>query len=153
MFFKRIICPQAGIGWLVGTTLVVLTQTMTAPARAEDQAPLCTDAGWVKKIKTQYEGNDELKGINLKLREIKDIKEMHFGPAPKSFNQYSSANHYITNVRWCSGIAVLSNGETDTLYWHMADEKNGERHIIHYDHCSPRHNLLDTECASHREFR
>jgi hypothetical protein len=125
---------------------------VAAPARADDQAPpLCTDAGWVKKIKTQYEAVEEIVGENLKLKEIREVKELQFGPAPKSFNQYSSTNHFIANVRWCSGIAVIASGQTDPVYWHLADEKNGERHSIQYDQCSAKHDLYKDQCVSYRE--
>lgn len=125
-----------------------------APARAQEQQPPgCTEPSSVKRIKAQYDGAEEMLQGTRRIKEIKDVQETYYGAAPKSFNQYANSNDHIVNVRWCQATLVLNDGQADTLYWYLADEQKGERHSTLYDHCSTKHNTLDTNCAKYREHR
>jgi hypothetical protein len=135
------------------TTLSALSLLAIAPAQAQQQPPNCTDDDSLKGIRRQYNGLDEINNATVKIREVKDVKETYYGAAPKSFNQYANSNDRILNVRWCQATLVLNNGQDDTVYWFLADEQQGDRHSTVQDHCSTRHNLLDSTCAKWREHR
>jgi hypothetical protein len=125
-----------------------------APARAQEQQPPgCGEERWVKRVKAQYDGAEEMLQGTRRIKEIKDVKETYYGAAPKSFNQYANSNDRIVNVRWCQATLVLSDGQGDTLYWYLADEQKGEKHSTLSDHCSTKHNTLDTNCSKYREHR
>jgi hypothetical protein len=131
---------------------VILSPVM--PARAQEQQPPgCAEERWVKTIKKQYDGAEEMLQGTRRIKEIKDVKETHFGAAPKSFNQYANSNDRILNVRWCQAALVLNDGQGDTLYWYLADEQKGEKHSTLYDHCSTKHNIVDESCAKYREHK
>jgi hypothetical protein len=125
-----------------------------APARAQEQQPPgCGEAPWVKRVKAQYDGAEEMLQGTRRIKEIKDVKETYYGAAPKSFNQYANSNDHIVNVRWCQATLVLNDGQGDSLYWYLADEQKGEKHSTLLDHCSTKHNTLDTDCSKYREHR
>jgi hypothetical protein len=125
-----------------------------APARAQEQPPPgCAEEHWVKRVKAQYDGAEEMRPGTLRIKEIKDVKETYFGAAPKSFNQYANSNDRIVSVRWCQATLVLNDGQGDTLFWFLADELKGEKHSTVSDHCSTKHNTLDTNCSKYREHR
>jgi hypothetical protein len=48
-------------------------------------------------------------------------------------------------------MAMLVGGKTDPVYWRMDYVVAGSGHSINFDHCSPKHDLLDTACQKHRE--
>ena len=134
------------------TALSAFSLLSAAPARAQ-HPPNCTDAESVKGIRKQYNGLEEIKQAATRIKEIKDVKETYYGPAPKSFNQYANSNDRILSVRWCQATLVLNDGQGDTVYWFLADEQQGNRHETVQDHCSTKHNLLDSTCAKWREHR
>ena len=135
------------------TTLGALSLLTAAPTRAQQLPPACTDEDSVKGIKKQYNGLEEINQATTRIKEIKDVKETYYGAAPQSFNQYANSNDRVLSVRWCQATLVLNDGQGDTVYWFLADEKQGDRHSIVQDHCSTRHNLLDATCAKWREHR
>jgi hypothetical protein len=122
------------------------------PAHAQQQPPNCTDAESLKPLKKQYNGA-ELSNATGKIKEIRDVKETYYGAAPASFNQYANSNDHVPNVRWCQATLVLNDGQSDTVYWFLADEQKGDKHSTVEDHCSSRHNLVDSTCAKWREHR
>jgi hypothetical protein len=124
-----------------------------ASAGAQQLPPSCTDEDSVRGIRKQYNGLQEVNQATTRIKEIKDVKETYYGPAPKSFNQYANSNDRVLNVRWCQANLVLSDGQGDTVYWFLADEQQGNRHETIQDHCSTKHNLLDATCAKWREHR
>ncbi|MGZ5819053.1 MAG: hypothetical protein ACXWJD_09935 [Burkholderiaceae bacterium] len=114
------------------------------------EPPLCTDKQWLKKIKVQYEALEEQRD-HLKVKEISDVKQVHFGPSPASVNQYATKTTYGVTSRYCQGTAILNNGKTDPTYWRMDYLVERNDHSINFDHCSLRHDLLDAKCQKHRE--
>jgi hypothetical protein len=118
-------------------------------AAAPEEPPQCNDKDWVRKIKRQYEGLEEQKQ-NLKIKEIADVKELHFGAPPASVNQYANKTNYATKSRWCQGTATLSNGKADAVYWRMDYLVEAKGHSINFDHCAATHDLLDEKCEQHR---
>jgi hypothetical protein len=132
--------------------LLLGSAVFALPARADEPPPGCSDERWVKRIKTQYQDAETLRE-NRRIKELRDLRETHLGPAPKSFNQYASAKNYIANVRWCQATLALDNGETDTLFWYLADQVEGDRHSTLFDHCSTKHDTFKDKCVSYREFK
>jgi hypothetical protein len=124
-----------------------------AAAQAQQQPPNCTDDESLKGIKKQYNGLEEINNATVRIKEIKNVKETYYGAAPQSFNQYANSNDRVLNVRWCQAAILLSDGQGDTVYWFLADEQKGDRHSTVQDHCSTKHNLLDSTCAKWREHR
>jgi hypothetical protein len=148
---RRLLRAAAFAGLFVLCCIILLT---AAPARAQEQQPPgCAEERWVKTIKKQYDGAEEMLQRARRIKEIKDVKETYFGTAPKSFNQYANSNDHILNVRWCQATLVLNDGQDDTLYWYLADEQKGEKHSTLYDHCSNKHNIIDTNCVKYREHK
>ena len=136
------------------STLSFVSLLPVAPARAQEQQPPgCSEERWVKRIKAQYDGAEEMLQGTRRIKEIKDVKETFYGAAPRSFNQYANSNDHIVNVRWCQAALVLNDGQGDTLYWYLADEQKGEKHSTLFDHCSMKHNTLDTDCSKYKEHR
>jgi hypothetical protein len=142
---------------LVGPLFAWTSCAMAAPKADEAAAtvgaqepPLCTDNAWLKKIKKQYEGLEEQKE-HLKVREIAEVKQLHIGPSPASVNQYANKTNYGTKSRYCQGTAMLEGGKTDPVYWRMDYLVAGSGHSINFDHCSLKHDFLDTKCQKHRE--
>jgi hypothetical protein len=128
--------------------------TLFPVARAQEALPpACSEPGAMKRIKTQYNVAEEMMQRTARIKEITEIKETYYGAAPKSFNQYANSNDHILNVRWCQATLLLSDGQTDTLFWYLADEQKGEKHSMPYDHCSLKHNIIDTNCDKYREHR
>lgn len=122
-----------------------------APAPVGPQEPpLCTDARELKGLKKGYDFVESLHD-GLKLKEITLIKELYLRPSPPSVNQYANSNHYGVKSRYCEGVAQLSNGKSDPMYWRMDYMVDGARHSINYNSCSLRHALVDPECRSIRE--
>lgn len=119
----------------------------------EQQPPSCTEARSLKNIRTQYNAIEELQGNKIKINEMKDVKEIYFGDAPKSFNQYANSNDRVMKVRWCQASLMLNDGQSDNIYWFLADELKGNRHSTVYDHCSGKHNMMDQTCATYRDHR
>ena len=115
-----------------------------------EEPPLCTDSASLKSLKRQYEGLEEQKE-HLKVKEVADVKQLHFGPSPASVNQYANKTTYGTKSRYCQGTAMLVGGKTDTVYWRMDYIVEARGHSINFDHCSPKHNLLDTTCQTYRD--
>jgi hypothetical protein len=124
-----------------------------AAAQAQQQPPNCTDDESLKGIKKQYNGLEEINNATVRIKEIKNVKETYYGAAPQSFNQYANSNDRVLNVRWCQAAMLLNDGQGDTVYWFLADEQKGDRHSTVQDHCSTKHNLLDSTCAKWREHR
>jgi hypothetical protein len=122
-------------------------------AQAQQQPPNCTDAESLKGIKKQYNGLEEINNAPSRIKEINDVKETYYGTAPKSFNQYANSDDHVLNVRWCQATLVLNDGQGDTVYWYLADEQKGDQHSTLQDHCSSKHNLLDSTCAKWREHQ
>jgi hypothetical protein len=122
----------------------------TAVRAQEQQPPACSDEAWIKSVKRQYNTVEEIQQRSLKIKDLKDVRETHYGPAPKSFNQYANSNDHVLNVRWCQATLTLSDGQADTLYWFLADELEGTKHSTVLDHCSPKHSF-DPSCAKYRE--
>jgi hypothetical protein len=122
-------------------------------AHAQQQPPSCTDAESLKGIKKQYNGLEEINNTPGRIKEINDVKETYYGTAPKSFNQYANSDDHVLNVRWCQATLVLNDGQGETVYWYLADEQKGDRHSTLQDHCSSKHNLLDSTCAKWREHQ
>jgi hypothetical protein len=137
---RRLAAPACALSLLFGV-----------PARA--QPPNCADDASVKGIRSQYNGLEAINQRTTKIKEIKDVTETYYGTAPPSFNQYANSNDRVLNVRWCQATLVLNEGSADTVYWFLADEQQGNRHSVVQDHCSSKHNLLDTTCAKWREHR
>lgn len=135
------------------TALSALGLLPIAAAQAQQQPPNCTDDESLKGIKKQYNGLEEINNANVRIKEIENVKETYYGAAPKSFNQYANSNDHVLNVRWCQATLVLNDGQGDTVYWFLADEQKGDRHSTVQDHCSTKHNLLDSTCAKWREHR
>jgi hypothetical protein len=135
------------------TALCAFNLLFVAPALAQQLPPNCTDEDSVKGIKKQYNGLEEIKQATTRIKEIKDVRETYYGAAPQSFNQYANSNDRVLSVRWCQATIVLNDGQGDTVYWFLADEKQGNSHSIVQDHCSTRHNLLDETCGKWREHR
>lgn len=133
------------------TTACALILVSINAARAEP--PRCTDEDSVKGIRRQYNGLESINQTTIKIREVKDVQETYYGDAPKSFNQYANSNDRVLSVRWCRATLLLNDGQTDTVYWFLADELQGGRHSTVQDHCSNKHNLLDGTCAKWREHR
>lgn len=144
------------------TVLVLLSALVSAPLFAvadslppaastvvgKQDPPLCTDEQYLKRIKTQYNGAEELRG-NLKIKELTSVKQLHFGPSPHSVNQYANKTNYGTNSRYCQASATLSDGKSDTVYWRMDFMVNGGDHDINYDHCSLKHDTFQDKCADY----
>lgn len=121
---------------------------------AQDQhPPECTDARWLKSVRTQYNGLEEINQKTVRIKDIRDVKETYYGDAPKSFNQYANSNDHVLDVRWCQATLMLNDAQSDTIYWFLADELKGTSHSTVFDHCSGRHNLTDETCAKYREHR
>jgi hypothetical protein len=119
-------------------------------APAADDPPLCTaDKESIRDLKRSYAGLEAQKE-NLKIKELGDVKEVNFGPVPKSVNQYANSTTYGTKSRWCQATAKLSNGKSDTVFWRMdyIHERNG--HSINFEHCATNHDLLDPGCKTIR---
>jgi hypothetical protein len=135
------------------TALCALGLLSVVPARAQQLPPNCTDEDSVKGIRSQYNGLEAINQATTRIKEIRDVKETYYGAAPKSFNQYANSNDHVLNVRWCQATLILNDGQGDTVYWFLADEQKGNRHETVQDHCSNKHNLLDTTCAKWREHR
>jgi len=85
------------------------------------------------------------------VKEIADVKQLHFGPSPASVNQYANKTNYGTKSRYCEGTAMLVGGKADPVYWRMDYMVEGSGHSINFDHCSLKHDFLDTACQKHRE--
>jgi len=134
-------------------SVLALSLLSVVPAQAQQFPPNCTDEASVHGIRSQYNGSEELKQTTTKIKEIKDVKETYYGPAPKSFNQYANSTDRVLNVRWCQATLLLNDGQSDTVYWFLADEQQRDRHSTVLDHCSTKHNLMDTTCAQWREHR
>ena len=141
------------VGALFASTQCVLAAPKAEQAVATvgaEEPPLCTDTDWLKKIKKQYEGLEEQKE-HLKVKEIADVRQLHFGPPPASVNQYANKTTYATKSRYCQGKAMLAGGKTDPIYWRMDYVVERGGHSINFDHCSLKHDFLDTACRKHRE--
>ena len=121
----------------------------TAALAAPQEPPKCGDDDSIRDVKRQYKGLEELKQ-GLKIKTMTEVKEMHFGPAPKSANQYSNKLHYATTSRWCQATATLSNGKSDTVYWRMDYLVDGKEFGINLNHCAKGHDLLDANCKEMR---
>jgi hypothetical protein len=123
------------------------------PARAQAALPpACDEPGTMKRLKRQFNDAEEMMQRTGRIKEITEVKETHYGAAPKSFNQYANSNDHILNVRWCQATLLLTDGQTDTLFWYLADEQKGDKHSLLYDHCSKR-STLDPNCDKYREHR
>ena len=124
-----------------------------APARAQEALPpACGEPDAMKRIKRQYNDAAEMMQRTGRIKEIAEVKETHYGAAPKSFNQYANSNDHILNVRWCQATLQLTDGQTEPLYWYLADEQKGDKHSLLYDQCS-KHSTLDPNCDKYREHR
>jgi acyl-CoA thioester hydrolase len=123
-----------------------------ALAAGAQEPPKCGDEDSIHDVKRQYKALEELKqGPTIKT--MTEVKEMHFGPAPKSANQYSNKLHYATTSRWCQGTATLSNGKSDTVYWRMDYLVDGKEFTINLNHCATGHDLLDAHCKDMRAWK
>ena len=58
----------------------------------------------VKGIRSQYNGLEAINQETTRIKEIKDVKETHYGAAPKSFNQYANSNDHVLT---CGGAKQL----------------------------------------------
>lgn len=119
----------------------------------EQQPPSCTDAHSLKNIRKQYNAVEEIQDKKIRIKDMIDAKEIYYGDAPKSFNQYANSNDHIMKVRWCQASLILSDGQSDNIYWFLADELKGTMHSTVYDHCSGKHNMMDETCATYRDHR
>jgi hypothetical protein len=128
--------------------LVAMSLFATAALGAQEP-PKCADADSIRDVKRQYKGLEELKQ-GVKIKTMADVKELHFGPAPKSVNQYANKLHYGTTSRWCQGTATLSNGTSDTVYWRMDYLVDGKGFTINLAHCAKGHDMLDENCKEMR---
>jgi hypothetical protein len=120
---------------------------MAQPAKpaGSQEPPLCTDPKSLKGLKKDYDSM-ESRGEGLKLKEITSVKELSLGPSPHSVNQYANTTHYGVKSRYCEGVAQLSNGRSDPMYWRMDYLVDGARNTINYDMCSLRHDDVDPKC-------
>lgn len=114
------------------------------------EPPLCTDMQELKGLKKSYDFL-ESQGEGLKVKEITSVKELYLRPSPASVNQYANKTHYGVKSRYCEGVAQLSNGQSDPMYWRMDYLVDGAGHSINYNSCSLRHDLVDPKCRSIRE--
>jgi len=121
-----------------------------AGTAGNQEPPLCTDKQSLKGLKKGYDSL-ESQGGNLKLKEITAVKELYLRPSPPSVNQYANSKHYGVKSRYCEGVAQLSNGSTDPMYWRMDYLVDGAGHSINYNSCSLRHDLVDPKCRSIRD--
>jgi len=113
------------------------------------EPPKCADEESIHLVKRQYKGTEELKqGPTIKT--MADVKELHFGPAPRSVNQYANKLHYGTTSRWCQATATLSNGKSDPVYWRMDYLVDGKGFTINVAHCAKGHDMLDPNCNEMR---
>jgi hypothetical protein len=138
---------------LVGAFLAWTPWAFAAPKTEEavgpQDPPACSDTASVKGIKRQYEGLEQQKE-NLKVKEIADVRQLHFGPSPASVNQYANKTNYATKSRHCQATALLVGGKMEPVYWRMDYLVAGSGHSINFDHCSPKHDLLDSGCQKMR---
>ena len=131
---------------IIAGTALLATAALAAGAQ---EPPKCDDHGSISDVKRQYKGLEELKQ-GVKIKTISDVKEMHFGPSPRSANQYANKLHYATTSRWCQGTATLSNGTSDVVYWRMDYLVDGKASSINLNHCAKGHDLLDAGCKEMR---
>ena len=146
----------ARVSHLAAVTALVMPfwAMLPAGASAQDQhPPRCSDASWLRRVRAQYNGAEEIRQNTVRIKDIAGVKETWFGDAPKSFNQYANSHDRILNVRWCQATLMLNDGQSDTIYWFLADELDSGQHSTVVDHCSGRHNLTDETCAKYREHR
>jgi hypothetical protein len=134
----------------VGAFLAWTPWALAEDAVGPQDPPLCSNTVSLKGVRKQYEGLEQLKE-NLKVKEIAEVKQLHFGPSPASVNQYANKTNYGTKSRYCQGTAMLANGKAETVYWRMDYLVAASGHSINFDHCSPKHNLLDSDCHTYRE--
>jgi hypothetical protein len=118
-------------------------------APGAQEPPLCADKESLKGLKKGYDFL-ESQGEGLKLKEITAVKERALHAPPASVNQYANSKHYAVKSRYCEGVAQLSNGRSDPMYWRMDYLVDGAGHSINYDSCSLRHDLLDAQCRRMR---
>lgn len=145
------------VRWLCNCAVVTLgalhwSLAMAQPGAAvgPQEPPLCTDQKSLKGLKKDYESM-ESRGEGLKLKEITSIKEVALRPSPPSVNQYANSTHYGVKSRYCEGVAQLSNGQSDPMYWRMDYLVDGARNTINYNMCSVRHDEMDPKCRIVRE--
>jgi hypothetical protein len=143
--------------WLANSLVIALGAIYSSLAMAQPSAaagpqepPLCTDQKELKGLKKGYEFL-ESQGEGLKLREITGVKELYLRAPPPSVNQYATSTQYAVKSRYCEGVAQLSNGKSEPMYWRMDYLVHGSGHSINYDSCTPRHDLLDPKCKQMRE--
>jgi hypothetical protein len=117
--------------------IAVLAALLPSSTRADDRAPpLCTDERTLEAIKYNYHRNS---GDVRRLREIKEVIEISYGPSP--FHQKQ-----LINSRFCRAIGLLDNGETDTLFWRLDWVDEGSAHSIQRLNCSFRHDVFNDKC-------
>lgn len=131
--------------------IVIATSFAVTAARAagSQEPPKCADEDSIRDVKRQYKGLEEQKQ-GLEIKTMTDVKEMHFGPSPRSANQYANKLHYATTSRWCQATATLSNGTSNVIYWRMDYLVDGKDFSINLDHCAKGHDLLDANCKEMR---
>lgn len=137
---------------LVTTAALFSSLAMAQPGAAPgpQEPPLCADQKELKGLKKGYEFL-ESQGDGLKLKEITAVKELYLRPPPASVNQYATSTQYAVKSRYCEGMAQLSNGKSDPMYWRMDYFIHGTGHWINYDSCSLRHDMVDPKCRSIRD--
>jgi hypothetical protein len=148
---------QQQLRWLCNCLVLALgafhsnfSVAQAGSAAGAQEPPLCTDTQSLKGLKKGYDFL-ETQGEGLKLKEITSVKELYLRPSPPSVNQYANSTHYGVKSRYCEGVAQLSNGKTDPMYWRMDYLVDGARNSINYNSCSLRHDLVDPKCRSIRE--
>jgi hypothetical protein len=141
---------MGGLVLTVGALYATLGTAQTSPPAGSQEPPLCTDKQSLKGLKKGYDFL-ESQGESLKLKEITAVKELYLRPSPPSVNQYANKTHYGVKSRYCEGVAQLSNGKTDPMYWRMDYLVDGPGSSINYNMCSLRHDLTDEKCRSIRD--
>ena len=111
--------------------------------------PLCTDAQYQKKVRSQYDGYEEMNDSKIRIREWSDVKETHFGPSSDHVNRLANAEHRSLESRYCSAHLVLTDGGAETLYWRLDYIVDRDSHYVNLNLCSLRHDAFEDQCEGY----